>query len=385
LPAKFLVDTIISQVLESLALAIRRIEMESQKRFKRPMGRREILRWMAMAGVGLALDACAIKAEVEQPAQPARETASAPPSQLLVKTAAGTGSQPAADTPVAQGEITSGQKITQPSAGQAYLAVAHGQDPASITEAAIRALGGMEHFVKEGFDVILKPNICTDYYSYEYAATTNPVVVATMVKLALGAGAKRVRVMDFPFGGTAERAYATSGIAEAVKAAGGEMELMNPNKFKKTKIPQGISIKEWEIYQDALSCDLLVDIPIAKHHNLARLTLGGKNLLGVIQSRSSIHADFGQRIADLASIIRPGLTVIDAVRVLMDHGPTGGSLDDVKLANTVVASHDIVAADSYATGFFNLTGKDIAYIGRAAEMGLGVMDLHTINIEEITV
>jgi uncharacterized protein (DUF362 family) len=69
----------------------------------------------------------------------------------------------------------------------------------------------------------------------------------------------------------------------------------------------------------------------------------------------------------------------------MDHGPTGGSLDDVKLANTVVASHDIVAADSYATGFFNLTGKDIAYIGRAAEMGLGVMDLHTINIEEITV
>jgi uncharacterized protein (DUF362 family) len=127
----------------------------------------------------------------------------------------------------------------------------------------------------------------------------------------------------------------------------------------------------------------MINVPIAKNHSLARLTLGGKNLMGVVQDRNSIHSDLGQRIADLISVVKPGLTIIDAVRILMDHGPTGGSLDDVKLTNTVIASHDIVAADAYATGLFSLTGNDISYIKKSAEMGLGTLDLKSIKVEEI--
>ena len=94
---------------------------------------------------------------------------------------------------------------------------------------------------------------------------------------------------------------------------------------------------------------MLIDVPIAKHHSLARLTLGGKNLLGTVADPNQIHQNLGQRIADLISLIRPTLTVVDAFRILMDHGPTGGSLDDVKQAQTVIASHDIVAADAYGS------------------------------------
>jgi uncharacterized protein (DUF362 family) len=90
-----------------------------------------------------------------------------------------------------------------------------------------------------------------------------------------------------------------------------------------------------------------------------------------------------ERIPDLISVIRPGLTVVDAVRTLMRNGPTGGSLDDVKLNNTVIASHDIVAADSYAAGLLNYTGADIPYIVKAAERGLGRMDLSGLKIEEV--
>ena len=115
-----------------------------------------------------------------------------------------------------------------------------------------------------------------------------------------------------------------------------------------------------------------------------RLSLGLKNLLGVITSPGRIHSNLGQRTADLASLVRPTLTVVDAVRTLMKHGPTGGNLADVRLTNTVIASHDMVAADAYAATLFNLSGADIAYVAAAADMGLGTLDLDQVDVQELS-
>jgi uncharacterized protein (DUF362 family) len=275
------------------------------------------------------------------------------------------------------------RQLPAPTSDQAYLAVARGGDPAAITKTAITALGGIERFVRSGDDVIIKPNICVDYHPPEYAATTNPTVVATLVTLCLGAGARRVRVMDMPFGGTPESAYAVSGIEAAVQAAGGEMEVMSPVKFTKFDIPAGQDITAWDVYRDVIEANVLINVPIAKHHSLARLSLGAKNLLGVITRPNQIHRNLGQRVADLASLVRPTLTVVDAVRILVTHGPTGGSLNDVQQTDTVIASHDLVAADAWATTLFGLTGSDIGYVKAAAEMGLGTMDLGSVKVEEV--
>jgi len=254
-----------------------------------------------------------------------------------------------------------------------------------MVQAALKALGGIEHFVKPGNDVIIKPNIGFGDYSYEYATTTNPEVVGALTALCLGAGAKRVRVMDNPTGATAEQAYARSGIKDAVGAAGGQMETMSDLKFREAAIPEGRDITKWLVYKDVLDADVVINVPIAKHHNLARLTLGMKNLMGIITNRGDFHSNLAQRVADLNSLVRPTLTVVDAVRILMDHGPTGGSLDDVKLVNTVIASHDFVAADAYAATLFGLIGADIPAIRAGAEMGLGTTDLGRIKVEEISV
>jgi uncharacterized protein (DUF362 family) len=261
--------------------------------------------------------------------------------------------------------------------------VVHGPDPAIITRAAIDTLGGMASFVSSGFDVIIKPNICTDYHPPEYATTTNPIVVGTLVSMCLEAGAKRVRVMDYPFGGTPQSAYAISGIADAVEAAGGEMHIMSRPKYTRVDIPLGKNLTRVEIYPDILEADLLINVPIAKHHGSTRLTLGEKNLMGVILDRNLMHINLSQRIADLTSLVLPALTVVDAVRILTNHGPTGGDLADVKQLDTVIASRDIVAVDSYATTLFGLTAIDIGYIQASAELGLGTMDLNSINIQEI--
>ena len=254
-----------------------------------------------------------------------------------------------------------------------------------MVQRALAALGGMGQFVRSGDDVIVKPNICVGYHTYEYAATTNPWVVAALVRLCLEAGARRVRVMDSPFGSGPEQAYARSGIQEQVVAAGGEMDIMPQFKFVSTEIPQGLDLRQCQIYDDVLNADVVIDVPIAKHHGLARLTLGMKNLMGVIRNRPAMHRNLGQRLTDLTSRIRPALTVVDAVRILVDNGPTGGSLDDVKKMDTVIVSPDIVAADSFAATMFGLQPDDLAYVRAATAVGLGRSDLDSLKIEEIAV
>ena len=217
------------------------------------------------------------------------------------------------------------------------------------------------------------------------ATTTNPTVVATLVSMCLEAGAKRVRVMDYPFGGTPQSAYQISGIAEAVETAGGEMHIMSPPKYIQVEIPQGKDLKKVAIYPDILEADLLINVPIAKHHGSTRLTLGEKNLMGTILDRNLMHINLTQRIADLTSLVRPGLTVVDAVRILTSHGPTGGNLDDVRQTDTIIASRDIVAADSYATTLFGLSSADIGYIQASADLGLGTTDFTSIDLREVSI
>ena len=263
------------------------------------------------------------------------------------------------------------------------LAVARGGEPADLVQRAIAALGGMERFVRPGDDVIVKPNICVAYHSYEYAATTNPWVVGALVTMCREAGAARVRVMDLPFGGSTEEAYAVSGIQEQVVAAGGEMERMTSLKYVPADMSMALDLRSCDIYEDVLNADVVISVHIAKHHGLARLTLGMKNLMGVIRNRQAIHRNMGQRLADLTARIRPALTVVDAVRILTANGPTGGDLADVQKLDTVIASPDIVSADAFAATLFGLQPGDLDYVRAAAEMGLGRMDLENLRIAEV--
>ncbi|HEX2987089.1 MAG TPA: DUF362 domain-containing protein [Chloroflexota bacterium] len=310
------------------------------------------------------------------------------PAVRLVPTAGPTStalSSPAS-VPTAAAVATTGHTVASTvAAGTSQLVVARGSSPEAITRSAIETLGGMSRFVKPGAEVIVKPNICAANWSFEYAVTTNPEVVGTIVKLCVEAGAKRVRVMDFPFSGTAEQAYSTSGIGDAVRAAGGQMEVMSSLRFGDVAIPNGRDLKTWKIYRDAVDPNVvLINVPIAKQSSVVGVTMGMKNLMGLIQDRPSLHTNIDQRLADLNTAIRPALTVVDAVRILLHDGPTGGSLDVVKKLDTVVASGDPVAADSYGATLFGRKGSDLAYIRNGAAMGLGVMDLSQVAIKEVT-
>jgi uncharacterized protein (DUF362 family) len=280
----------------------------------------------------------------------------------------------------------------------AYLGVAKGEDTRAITRAAIEIIGGMKRFVTKGMKVIVKPNICTSWHSFEYAATTNPFVVAEIVKLCVEAGAASVKVMDFVFYGSQEEGHVKCGYKPLVEEAGGRMEIMSPAKYVKVNNPFAEIIKTPVVYKPILDADLVINVPIPKQHPVTRLTGGCKNLMGVVQKPGDIHAvDIHQNIADLVCLVKPALTVIDAVRLLWRNGTTGGSLSDTKVMNTVIASHDIVAADAYGINMLgrvaaesdskdqyvvaikNITAKDIKYIKIASEKGMGRYDIESLK------
>lgn len=355
----------------------------------KPLTRREFLRLLA-AGAGAVAINQFLAACGKQSALPASSPTAFPPTQTTAAHTLQPVTTPAtvegAPSPTAGPAAESPAPTSTPApGGSPDLVVARGSDPETIVRRAIAALGGMEKFVSPGASVIVKPNICVAYHSYEYAATTNPWVVGALVKLCYEAGAGSVQVLDYPFGGTAQQAYAASGIQEQVEAAGGEMAAMPGFKFVSVDFPQGQKMKKTKVFEDILKADVLINVPIAKHHSLAGLTMGMKNLMGIVQYREGMHAYLGQKLADLSSLVKPALTVLDAVRILTANGPTGGRLDDVKQLDTIVAGTDIVAVDSYGTTLFGLKPEDMNYIQAAAAMGLGRSDLQNLRIEEISV
>ncbi|KAA0893945.1 DUF362 domain-containing protein [Oryzomonas rubra] len=262
---------------------------------------------------------------------------------------------------------------------QSVVAVAEGKDYRAITRKAVNAIGGMRRFVKAGDVVVVKPNMGWDR-STEFAANTHPQVVRALVEECLAAGAKKVKVFDYTCNDS-RRCYVNSGIEGALKGMRNvECKQIEQERFKKVTL-NGRFLKEWELYDEVLSANVFINVPIAKHHGLSKVTMGLKNIMGIMGgNRGYIHRNLDVALADVNARVRSHLTVIDATRILTAHGPQGGSLADVKVLNKVIASTDIVAADAFATTLFGLKPADIPVIATAHKRGLGEMDLGRIKV-----
>jgi uncharacterized protein (DUF362 family) len=242
-------------------------------------------------------------------------------------------------------------------------------------------MGGIKRFISRGDIVVLKPNMAWDRKP-EQAANTNPEVVAIVAKLCYEAGAKKVKVFDRTCNDP-RRSYKQSGIADAADAVGAEVKYIDDRKFKDMKI-NGQVLKTWPLYTEVFEADKVINIPIAKHHGLAKLTMSMKNWMGIMGgSRSRIHQKINESLVDIALFMKPTLTILDAVRILVSNGPQGGNLKDVKRLNTVVVGTDQVAIDSFGASLFGMKGSDLGYVRIADKAGLGRMDLSRLKIKKI--
>ena len=265
------------------------------------------------------------------------------------------------------------------------LAIIKGADPAKTVRRAVDAVGGIKKFVRPGNIVVVKPNMSWDR-TPEQAANTNPAVVSEIVKMCLEAGAKKVKVFDRPCS-NALRAYKNSGVEEAARKAGADVFHVEDWNYIKAKFKYKSPLEDWPVYRDAVEADCFINVPVLKHHGLTGLTLSMKNLMGVMGgNRGSVHGNIGIKLAHITDYISPELTIMDATRFLSANGPSGGSLSDVRIYNTIIAGTDPVLVDSHSAMLVGYKSPlEIGYIREAADMGLGFVSIDAQYILRETV
>jgi uncharacterized protein (DUF362 family) len=250
------------------------------------------------------------------------------------------------------------------------------QAAGKLVEQAVGALGGMARFVKKGDVVWVKPNIGWDRRP-EQAANTNPQLVAAVIRMCLDAGAKTVKVGDNPVH-AAQKTYESSGIAAAAKQAGAEVVFLDRSRFRTADIA-GERLKEIPVYPEIIDCDLVINVPVVKHHVLSKLTMCMKNHMGVIDKRNTLHQGLPDCLTDLTRYMQPRarLHILDGVRALVAHGPVGGNLQDVRVKLAVAAGTDIVALDAWGAEIAGRSPAEIESISKAQQAGLGKINYRT--------
>lgn len=313
------------------------------------MDRRDFLKTAALTGLSLSTLGC-MNSSPEKPA-------SAPPA-------------PAATAPAG-------------SPSPYDLTVVQGTDPLALLDRGFKAIGGINSHVRKNASVLIKPNFSVPR-TPEEAATTSTAMVAALVRMCLAAGAREVKVVDQPLNSsTPVLCLERTGIRQAVEAAGGKVLTYNGvrDAFRPVSFA-GKTMTSFEYAKDALDADLFINFPILKHHRGAKLTLGMKNMMGLIWDRRYLHSsDLHQGIAELAAFRKPHLTIMDAVRGITDNGPVGPG--PVREYGQLIFGTDQVAVDAYSASLFGMKPQDVGYIRIASEMGLGRIDWEKLRIQKV--
>jgi uncharacterized protein (DUF362 family) len=259
-----------------------------------------------------------------------------------------------------------------------------GGDPDAMFDLGIQELGGMSAFVQKGQKVLIKPNIGWDVIP-ELAATTNPLLVKRIIEHCLKAGAKEVYVFDHTCDNWIN-CYKNSGIESAAKSVGAKVVPGNSERYyQEIQIPGGVKLQSAKVHQLLLETDVFINVPVLKDHDSTRMTACLKNTMGLVWDRGYWHANnLHQCIADFALYERkPALNVIDCYNVIVKHGPQGISKGDQVLMKSQILTTDWVAGDAAAAKMLGVAVKKIEYIPIAHKMGLGNMNLESLNIKRI--
>lgn len=268
------------------------------------------------------------------------------------------------------------------------LAVVTGADPFLAVAKGLDALNGMKRFVKPGATVGLLIN--APAWWKRPGSHTHPDVTLAVILAALEAGAKEVRYLIDPLPGYWERSSRAAGFAKETAAV-----KKCSKDYVAKEIAAGKALKKSSVVREYLESDVVINLPIIKHHVGVGMSCNLKNLMGVNTNASNqfFHSGSGakgeyddipflaQCVADLNTLRKPDLCVADATEFLLTNGPAGPG--ELRKLDKVVIGADPVAVDAYGAPFVDLKAADVLMITKSAEAGVGRMDVDKLIVEQL--
>ena len=265
------------------------------------------------------------------------------------------------------------------------MAIVHGADRRATLHSALKALGGIETFIKNDDRVLLKVNAAFASPPM-LSATTHPDIVSEMARLCYQAGAASVVVTDNPINNPSS-CFTLSGIDAAARAAGARVYLPDIDAFRPFSVKQAKLIRNWPVLIGPLkNITKVIGLAPVKDHHRSGASLTMKNWYGLLGGRRNIfHQNINTIITELAMMVRPTFVVLDGTASMMTNGPTGGSLTDLKQTDTMIISTDQVAADAFGATLLNKSSRDLPFIGKAEAAGVGTADYQSLKPVEFSI
>jgi uncharacterized protein (DUF362 family) len=243
-----------------------------------------------------------------------------------------------------------------------------------MVKEAIDLLGGLETIVRPGQTVALKPNVVTGTLSGP-GVTTDKRVVEALIRLCNEAGAGKVKVVEGAgYFTETSKALELSGIKALAEEHGAEVVDVDRDEHVELAVRDPLITPTIMVSREFMDADVRINLPVMKTHDQLEVTLGVKNLKGVLpryMKRNFHKIGVVKGILDLSKTVPVDLTVLDCIVAMEGLGPSFGPKVEL---NTVMASRDVFSLDRVASKVMGFDASELDYLVEAAEHGLTDLD-----------
>jgi uncharacterized protein (DUF362 family) len=252
-------------------------------------------------------------------------------------------------------------------------------DVIEMVRRAIDLVGGISSIVKPGDKVVLKPNIVTGKATV--GVTTDPRVVKALILMVQEANAREILVAEGAgYGSPTPEAFERSGIKNVAERLGAKVVDVDTDDVVEVAVPGPLILDKILVSKAFWECDAKINVPIMKTHDQMIVTLGMKNMKGVVpkpEKRRFHRIGLAKAIVDLNRAVRTDLTVVDGIVAMEGLGPGLG--DPVEM-DVVLAGKDVAAVDTIGIMAMGFNPSEIQYLKLAKEVGFGITDRDKIEV-----
>jgi len=254
------------------------------------------------------------------------------------------------------------------------VSIVKGVNPQDMTVKALDMIGANDVLASDK-TILIKPNYINAKHP-STGITTDSRIIEGVVKYIKQSALNKVIIGEGCGLSDTFRAYKVAGVDDVAKRWSVDTVDLNKDEFIECEPVNPLGLKRVKIAKTALE-STIVSVPKLKIHASAGVTLSIKNMMGVMSPKGSMHrGSLSKNIADLASLVKPSLAVVDGIIAAERHETSGSPVE----MNLVLAGRDPVAVDAVGAAVMGVPPRSVKHLIYAEQRGLGTYDLGQIEV-----